>query len=60
MDHSRADNLIGDYCDGIFLKTDPYLQNNPNALQLLLYFDEVEVCHVLASHRGEQKLGNMW
>ena len=58
-DHSRTDGLIGDYCDGSFVKSDPYFQANPNALQLLLYFDEVEVCDVLASHRGQHKLGNI-
>jgi len=49
--------LIGDYCDASFIKNDPYFQDNENALQLVLYFDEVEVCDALASHRGQHKLG---
>lgn len=34
-----------------------YFQSNPNALQILLYFDEIEVCDALASHKGQHKLG---
>lgn len=56
-DHLRTDGLIGDYCDASFIRNDPYLQDNENALELVLYFDEVEVCDALASHRGERKLG---
>ena len=51
-DHSRTESLIGDYWDGSFVKNDSYFQSNTNALQLFLYFDEVEVCDVLASHKG--------
>lgn len=58
-DHTRSDGLLGDYCDGSFLKNHLYFQTNPNALQLLLYFDEIEVCDPLASHRGQHKLGNI-
>ncbi|XP_065901791.1 uncharacterized protein [Dysidea avara] len=56
-DNCRTDGLIGDYCYASFIRNDPYFQDNENALQLLLYFDEVEVCDALASHRGEHKLG---
>ncbi len=31
--------------------------SNPNALQLVAYFDEVEVCNPLAGHAGIHKLG---
>ena len=55
--HTRTDGLIGDYCDGWFLKNDPYFQSNANALQLVLYFDEIEVWDALASHKGQHKLG---
>lgn len=56
-DHSRTDGLIADYCDGSFVKNHPYFQRNPNALQLVMYFDEVEICDALASHKGQHKLG---
>ena len=55
--HTRTDGLIGDYGDGWFIKNDSYFQSNANALQLILYYDDIEVCDVLASHRGQHKLG---
>ena len=36
-----------------------FFQSNANALQLLMYFDEIEVCDPLASHKGQHKLGNV-
>lgn len=56
-DNKRCDGLIGDYCDGHFITGNSYFQDVPNALQLVMYYDEVETCDVLASHRGVHKLG---
>lgn len=58
-DHRRTDGLIGDYCDGSFIINHSYFQRTPNVLQLLIYFDEMEVCDPLASHKGVHKLGNV-
>ena len=58
-DNRRCDGLIGDYCDGHFITDNAYFQEIPNALQLVMYYDEVETCDVLASHRGVHKLGTM-
>ena len=55
--HGRTDGLIGDYCDGSFVKSHEYFQRNINVLQLIMYFDAVEACDVLASHKGQYKLG---
>ena len=55
--HARTDGLIGDYCDGSFVKNHEYFRRNINALQLVMYFDEVEACDPLASHKGQHKLG---
>ena len=55
--HSRSDGYMGDYCDGELFRSIDFFQNNPNALQLIMYFDEVEVCNPLGAQRGIHKLG---
>ena len=55
--HKRGDDLIGDFCDGLLFKCHPLFQHDPLALQLITYYDEVEVCNPLGSHRGTNKLG---
>lgn len=55
--HKRTDELLADYCDGSFVKLHPLFQSDVDALQIILYFDEVEVCDPLASHAGVNKLG---
>lgn len=53
------DNYLADFCDGSLFKTHPLFQQFPGALQLILYFDELEVWNPLGSHSGVQKLGNV-
>lgn len=55
--HNRTDEYIADFCDGKLYKTHELFQNEANALQLIAYFDEVEVCNPLAGHAGVHKLG---
>ena len=55
--HSRTDDYIADYCDGRLFKEHDFFQSNSNALQLVAYFDEVEVCNPLAGRAGIHKLG---
>ena len=52
--HSRTDGYVGDYCDGELFRS---IDNYPNALQLIMYFDEVEVCNPLGAQHGIHKLG---
>ena len=49
--------IVLDFCDGSFFKSHPLYSTHPTALQLIAYFDEVEVCNPLGSHAGVQKLG---
>lgn len=60
QDHSRHDEFIGDFCDGKLLKNHELFKHSPNALQIVVYFDEVEACNPLGSHAGVHKLGNMY
>ena len=49
---------LGDYCDGSLYKSHPfYQQDQIHSLQLVVYFDEVEVCNPLGAQRGIHKLG---
>ena len=57
--HMRKDGLLGDFCDGSLFRSHPLFQNSTEALQIITYFDEVEVCDPLASHSGVHKLGMM-
>lgn len=56
--HSRTDEYIADFCDGELFKEHALFKNKHlNLLQLVMYFDEVEVCNPLAGHAGVHKLG---
>ena len=57
QDHGRSDNFIGDFCDGELFKNHNLFKSNPKSLQIIAYFDEVEVCNPLAGHAGIHKLG---
>ena len=53
----RADGLLGDVCDGTLFKKHHLFVKDPLALQLLIYFGEVEVVNPIGAHRGIHKLG---
>ncbi len=56
--HSRTDEYIADFCDGdLFRNHNIFQHTNQNLLQLVMYFDEVEVCNPLGGHCGIHKLG---
>ena len=55
--HQRTDGLIGDYCDGLTFKKHPLFSNNPSALQVMLFYDDVEVCNPIGSRAKKHKLG---
>ena len=40
-------------------KSHPLFKEDPLALQIIAYYDDVEVCNPLGSHRGINKLGKM-
>uniref|UniRef100_A0A1X7V1K2 Uncharacterized protein n=1 Tax=Amphimedon queenslandica TaxID=400682 RepID=A0A1X7V1K2_AMPQE len=55
--HSHTDGFIADYCDGDLFRSHNLFCEKPNSLQIILYFDEIEVCNPLGAHSGLQKLG---
>lgn len=58
VDHRRSDNLLEDFCDAKKCNTHPFFSSTQKlTLQLILYFDELEVCNPLGSSRKKHKLG---
>ena len=55
--HARDDGYLSDFCDTDFFQNHPLFGVDPCTLQLLLYFDEVEVCSPLGSKANKHKLG---
>ena len=47
--HSLCNGLLGDYCDGELYSQHPLFREDPCALQIQLYFDELELCNPLGS-----------
>ena len=46
-----------DFCDGKFFKDHPVFKRHPNALQFILYYDDIEVANPLGSRSGVHKIG---
>ena len=46
-----------DISDGTYISTHPLFVANPNALQIIAYYDEVETCNPLGSSSKKFKLG---
>ncbi len=51
---SHGDNLLHDLSDGCMFKKHPFFRANPNGLQIVAYYDEVETCNPSS---GKFKLG---
>lgn len=56
--HQRCQtSILSDYCDGAYYKSHRLFFAHENALQVMLYYDDVEVCNPLGSHTKKHKLG---
>lgn len=52
-----SENILGDFCDSKKYRNNTLFATDPKSLQLILYYDELEVCNPLGSHRKKHKLG---
>ena len=59
VDHCRNDNFLEDFCDGKKAMSHPLFSSKVLSLQLIMYFDELEVCNPLGSSRKKHKLGSI-
>lgn len=54
---SREPGFLSDFCDSKVFKSHPLFSIRHDALQLQLYYDDIEVCNPIGSHRKVHKLG---
>ena len=48
---------MGDYCDSTLFKSHPLFKQDKLALQITLFYDDLEVCNPLGSRAKVHKLG---
>ena len=56
-DHSMTNGKLRDFCDGSFYKNHLLFSSNSSALQIMMYFDEFDVCDPLGSKSSKYKIG---
>ena len=54
---SGNDHVLTDFCDGSVYKCHPLFSVDPNALQVVGYYDDVEVVNPMGSYVKKHKLG---
>lgn len=55
--NKSLDGKIYDYCDSEAFKKHPLFSRVPTALQIMLYYDDVEVVNPLGSKTKKHKIG---
>ena len=55
--HGSDNHTLTDMCDGSVFKNHPLFESDKNAIQIIGYFDEVELCNPLGSSTKKHKLG---
>ena len=55
--HTSTDGVLKDFCDGNFFRNHGVFSMYPDALQFIMYYDEIEVANPLGAKAGKHKLG---
>lgn len=55
--HGSEYDTLTDICDGSVFKTHPTFKLDKQAIQIIAYYDEVELCNPLGSNTKKHKLG---
>ena len=55
--HKRNDSFCGDFCDSLTYKTHPLFSNDQNSLEIMVYYDDLEICNPIGSRATKHKLG---
>ena len=58
--NSNVDEQLHDFCDGTIFHSHPLFNSDPYALQIVAYYDEIEVVNPLGSYVRKHKLGCMF
>ena len=56
--HHSTDGVMQDFCDANFVKTHPVFKTYPDALQFILFYDDIELANPLRAKVGIHKLGS--
>jgi hypothetical protein len=57
---ASEDGMLHDVKDGAFWRDSEYFKNNREALAIMVYSDELEVCNPLGASKGKQKIMNIY
>ena len=49
--------MVRDYCDGTQYKSHSLFQTDPHALQIIIHYDDLEVCNPLGTKSSLHKVG---
>ena len=52
----RRSGVLDDVCDGELYQSHPLFSVNPLALQIIMFYDELELCNPLGTHFKKHKL----
>lgn len=55
--HQSSDGIIRDFCDGTVFRSYAVFSQDPIVLQVLAYYDEIELCNPLQSASKKNKVG---
>ena len=58
--NSHIDEQLNDFCDGTIFHSHPLFNSDPHTLQIVAYYDEIEVVNPLGSYVRKHKLGCMF
>lgn len=56
----KEEGIISDFNDGSYFKSNSFFQENKNACQIQLYFDEFDPCDPIGAKKGIHKLGGLY
>ena len=55
--HNSTDGVMRDFCDAYYMKSHPIFSSYRNALQFILFYDDIEIANPLGAKAGVHKLG---
>ena len=58
--HGSKDRVMRDMCDGSIYKSHSIFREDEHALQIIAYYDEIELCNPLGSSTKKHKLGYLF
>lgn len=58
--HKSTDGILRDFCDGDFYSKNPFFNDNPNALQIMLFFDEFTAVNPLGHQVKNYKIAGFY